>query len=211
MADLQKVPAPNLPLATEVYERQYQEQLNKDLRLYFNRLSNAVNTLMGKFGGQFVDNPFAAFSSTGIQSVAAPATPTLVTFTTTDYSNGVHYNSGNGFHADVSGVYNLQYSTQLTNSDTQIHDVDIWLRKNGSDLPNTASVSSVQGTHGGIVGYHVLAANFFVTLETGDYIEMWWAASSTQLQINYLPAITAPFTSPGSPSVVATLSFVSSI
>lgn len=209
MSDLQKAASPNLPLAPVDYDRQYQEQLNKDLRLYFNRLNAVVNALLGQYGGQYVDNPFASFSSTATQTVAAPATPTLLTFTTTDYTNGVHYNPGNGFHADVSGVYNLQFSAQLVNSDTQIHDADIWLRKNGVDLPNTASVASVQGTHGGIAGYHIMAANFFVTLQSGDYVELWWASNSTLLAVTYLPSITTPFASPGSPSIVATLSFVS--
>jgi hypothetical protein len=37
--------APNLPLATENYDRQYQDQLNNVLRLYFNRIDAIVNQL----------------------------------------------------------------------------------------------------------------------------------------------------------------------
>jgi hypothetical protein len=39
MAELNVTP-PNLPLATNEYERRYQDQLNNVLRLYFNQLSN---------------------------------------------------------------------------------------------------------------------------------------------------------------------------
>jgi hypothetical protein len=39
MAELNAVP-PSLPLAPEQYERQYQDQLNSILRLYFSRISN---------------------------------------------------------------------------------------------------------------------------------------------------------------------------
>ena len=35
---LNQIAAPNLPLATTEYSRQYQDQLNNVLRLYFNRL-----------------------------------------------------------------------------------------------------------------------------------------------------------------------------
>jgi len=38
-----KVTAPNLPLATEEYSRQYLDQLSNVLRLYFNRIDN-LNT-----------------------------------------------------------------------------------------------------------------------------------------------------------------------
>jgi len=37
--------APNLPLATEDYSRQYQDQLNNVLRLYFNLIDSTFNQL----------------------------------------------------------------------------------------------------------------------------------------------------------------------
>jgi hypothetical protein len=43
--DIQQVAAPNLPLATMEYNRQYQDQLNNVLRLYFNRLDAILNQL----------------------------------------------------------------------------------------------------------------------------------------------------------------------
>jgi hypothetical protein len=38
-----QVAAPNLPLAPPEYERQYQDQLNNILRLYFNRIDAILN------------------------------------------------------------------------------------------------------------------------------------------------------------------------
>ena len=43
--EIGQVAAPNLPLATEVYSRQYQDQLNNVLRLYFNRLDAILDQL----------------------------------------------------------------------------------------------------------------------------------------------------------------------
>jgi hypothetical protein len=42
---LTQVAAPNLPLAPDIYDRQYQDQLNNVLRLYFNR----IDALLTKF------------------------------------------------------------------------------------------------------------------------------------------------------------------
>jgi hypothetical protein len=39
MATIRNTTPPNLPLAPEEYQRQYQEQLNNVLRLYFNLLA----------------------------------------------------------------------------------------------------------------------------------------------------------------------------
>lgn len=43
MADIRNVVAPNLPLAPLQYDRQWLDQLNNTLRLYFASLNNAVN------------------------------------------------------------------------------------------------------------------------------------------------------------------------
>lgn len=156
---------------------------------------------------------FGEFYSTQTQSVSAAATPTQVTFNNTGIANNINVSS-NKIHFPTAGKYNLAFSIQVTNSDTQIHDVDLWLRQGSgsgtaTDLANTASVISVSGTHGGIVGYNVMAANFFISVAANDFIEFWWAASSTQVQLNYLPAITTPFISPGAPSIVVTANYFS--
>jgi len=38
---------PNLPLGPDAYERRYQDQFSNTLRLYFNQLNSAVNSLVG--------------------------------------------------------------------------------------------------------------------------------------------------------------------
>jgi len=43
--ELQRVQPPALPLATEQYNKAYQDQLNNVLRLYFNRIQNILNQL----------------------------------------------------------------------------------------------------------------------------------------------------------------------
>jgi hypothetical protein len=43
--ELQQVTAPNLPLATTEYNKNYQDQLNNVLRLYFNRIDSILAQL----------------------------------------------------------------------------------------------------------------------------------------------------------------------
>lgn len=43
--DLNRVAAPRLPTATQQYERQYQDQYNNILRLYFNQIDNILGQL----------------------------------------------------------------------------------------------------------------------------------------------------------------------
>jgi hypothetical protein len=60
---------PNLPLGTEQYERRYQDQFANVLRLYFNRLTNALNALFGSSGGSLLRFPYGAFHQDGVTTL----------------------------------------------------------------------------------------------------------------------------------------------
>ena len=202
--------APNLPLAPAEHERQYADQVNNALRLYFNKLDSVLQSILKQAGGANLSFPYGSFSSTATQTAALAQTPTEVALSTVDFANGTTLSSNSVVVANA-GLYNMQFSVQVTNADTQAHDIDIYFKKNGQLLANTASVVTVPSTHGGQPGYNILAANFFVEFNAGDVLTMWWVTNSTQVTLNYLPAITSPFISPGAPSVVLTLSFVSAL
>jgi hypothetical protein len=202
---------PSLPLATTEYERRYQDQYSNVLRLYFNRLQNSLSTLFNRLGGRFLNFPYGAFQNNATITLSTVNTPTLVPMLVTGYANGMYSVPGDGIHVQQAGLYNYQFSIQLRNTDTQIHDAFVWLRKNGVDIVDTMSAFSITSRHGGVDGYVIGAANFFIDMVDGDYVEMWWAASSTQIEMYSIPAISSPYTRPLSPAVVATLSFVSSL
>ena len=212
MADVIQNPAPpNLPLGPVEYERRYQDQYSNVLRLYFNRLQNALSTLFGTRGGRFLNFPLGAYQNNSDVTLAAINTPTLVPLPITDFQSGMYAVVGDGVHVQQAGIYNYQFSIQFRNTDTQIHDAYFWLRINGVDAPWTGSAASVTSRHGGVDGFMIVAANFFIELQDGDYVEMWWAANSTQISMHSIAATSSHYVRPGSPSVVVTLSFVSNL
>ena len=148
---------------------------------------------------------YGAFASTETQT-ASVNTPTRLSLDTTGQTtNQTYYTAGDGIHVQQDGIYNVQFSAQLVNTDTSIHDVNIWIRQNGVDVPTTASTISVSSKHGSVNGAAIVAANFFITMTAGDYIEMWWATDSTQVSVQTLPAQTSPYAAPASPGLVVTL------
>jgi hypothetical protein len=201
--------APNLPLASPEYDARYQEQFNRVLRLYFNRLSNALISLLGLRGGQYLSFPYGAFSSTADQTLGAVNTPTAVTYTTTDAASGVSFSDSSRIYVAQTGVYNLQFSLQFANTNTSIHNAFVWIRVNGVDVSATASKFDVTAKHGGSDGYIIAACNFYVPATGGDYIELMWASESTSVYIEAYAAQTSPFVMPSVPSSVVTLTFVS--
>lgn len=210
--------APRLSAAPVEYDPRFFEQYSNALRLYFNGLDTTFSGLLGSPktgtvvhpGGSYLNFPYAAVQRTTDKTFTAN-TATLVTFDTTDFINDCTNDTLDGIHVNNAGVYNYQFSVQFRNADTQIHSGWIWLRQNGVDVVGTASKFDVTSSHGGVDGFIIGAANFYVQMNAGDYIEMWAAVSNTNVTMDATAAQTVPFAMPSIPSVVATLSFVSSI
>jgi hypothetical protein len=210
MSYLDSPQPPNLPYAPPEWNPQYQEQLNNVLRLYFNRISNVTKYLLGPDGGRFLSNPFGAFSSDSDQAAVSTTAAYAITYDVTDISDSVYLSNNSRLNVTYPGVYNLQFSIQFNNTDTQIHDVDVWAALNGTNISNSNSRFSVPNSHGGIDGHLIAALNLFLSMESGDYVELYWATTNTAVTIEHLPAASSP-TRPETPSVIATMAFVSSI
>ena len=152
--------------------------------------------------------PYGAFQDDTDQSATTTVDAYAMSFSTTDFSNGVSVVSNSQITVSSPGVYNLQFSAQFTNSDSQIQDVDIWFRKNGTNIPNSNSKFSVNERHGSIDGNLIAALNFFVDLDSGDYVEIMWAVTSISVTLQHLPTQTSP-DRPATPSIIATIQMVS--
>lgn len=206
---LNQVAPPALPLAREQYDRPYQDQLNNILRLYFVQLSATLNSLVGDTGGRFLQTPYAAIQRTTDKTFTAN-TATQITFDQNDYLNGCTNDGTDGITVEYGGLYNYQFSVQLKNTDSQAHIAWIWLRKNTTNVLGTASQVSVPSKHGSTDGHVIVAANFYVNLVAGDYVALYAAVDNVLVSMEAYPVQTSPFSMPAIPSVVATLSFVSS-
>ena len=210
MDNLQNPSPPNLPLAPREYESRYHEANNNALRLYFNRLSGNLQSLFGPDGGRFLSNPFGAWSSDSDQVAVSTTAAYAITYDVTDVTDSVYLSNASRLNVTYSGVYNLQFSIQFNNTDTQIHDVDVWAAVNGTNVSNSNSVFSIPNRHGGVDGHLIAALNLFLPMQAGDYVELYWHTSDVAVTIEHLAAASSP-TRPATPSVIATMSFVSMI
>ena len=203
------VVAPRLPAAPNEYDAQFIEQYSNILRLYFNQLDGLTGALLGESGGRYVRFPYGAFSSDQDQTAIAN-TATLMTLNTTDFSNDVSISSSKITVAN-SGIYNLQFSVQLENSNNAPQDVYIWLKQNGTDIVgSTGKVGMPARKNPGDPFHSIIGWNYFVSMTAGQYIEIYWSTTSADVSIQYYAASGSP-TKPATQSVVATMSFVSAL
>lgn len=209
--ELNKVAAPNLPLPTEDYNRQYFDQMLNILRLYFNRLDALTGQLQTSSGGAGIRLPYGAFSSDQDQTTTAN-TATLMTLNTTDFANGVSIASSKITVANA-GIYNLQFSAQFQNTDNQIQDISIWLKQNGTDIVGSTGLVSIPARKSASAGeeaHQITGWNYYLSMAADDYVQIYWSTTLASVTIQHYPTSTGPVR-PATQSVVATLSFVSAL
>jgi hypothetical protein len=101
-----------------------------------------------------------------------------------------------------TGIYNLQFSSQMDKSDAGVDYVNFWLRRNGADVTASAGVISLQGNS---PAYMMAAWNYLIELVAGDIIELYWASADINMSILSGTAQTSPFAHPAIQSTILTV------
>jgi len=206
------IPAvPAFSSSTERYSAETQNQNLNVLRLFFIKLSNALSNLIGPNGGAYINTPYGAFQDSTDQTAANTTTAYAITFNTTDYTNSITLSNSSRLNVANPGLYNIQFSIQFKNTTNDTQEVEVWFRKNGTDISNSNNRFGMPPRKSAGDPSHLIAAmNFYVSLEANDYIQLMWKTSDTGLSIEHYASGTSP-TRPATPSVIATMNFVSSI
>lgn len=159
-----------------------------------------------------IDSYRGSFYDSNIQTLtggANVAVPVILTTTDVDTTNGISVESDGTnptrITVENAGVYNLLFSAQLSSTGGTTQTADFWLRKNGStaaqNIPDTNGKVTLQGN----ANYLMAAWNYFVKLEAGDYIQLMWTATSTNVtMVNEASNGVHPAT----PSIIVTLNKV---
>jgi hypothetical protein len=152
--------------------------------------------------------PYGAFQDSTDQTAANTTTAYAVTFNTTDYSNGIYISDSSKLNVRNYGIYNIQFSFQFKNDSNDGQDVDIWFRKNGTNIDNSNSRFHLpQRKSSGDPSHLIAAMNFFIEMNAGDYAEIMWRTTSTSVSLEHFGTSTSP-TRPAVPSAIVTMSYV---
>jgi len=208
---LQTPAVPDLPNPQDRYDRLTVAQTNGALRTFFLKLTNALQSIASPRGGRFLNNPYGAFQDGTDQTAANTTTAYAITFDTTDFNNGVTLSNSSRLNVSQAGIYNIQFSVQLVNTTNSSADIDIWFRKNGTNIDKSNSRFGLAPRKSAGDPFHIIGAmNFFVSLDTNDYVELMWRTSDVGASIEHYAASSTP-TRPSIPSVIATVTFVSNL
>ena len=107
-----------------------------------------------------------------------------------------------------TGIYNIQFSSQLDKSDAGVDIANFWLRRNGTDVPSSAGNLSLQGNS---PAYMMAAWNYVIELVAGDIIELYWASPDANMSIYSETVQTSPYPHPAIQSTILTITQQSGI
>jgi hypothetical protein len=149
---------------------------------------------------------YGAFKDNTTQTAVSANTAYPVKFNTTNLSNGVTVvNDGSSNPTRVTlantGIYNIQFSLQMEKTGGSGNMVaDIWIRKNGVDIPSTTGKIVLTGSAN--ASPVVAAWNYVLDLVAEDYVQLMWSTSNTNVEI-VAAGPTAPH--PAIPSSILTI------
>jgi hypothetical protein len=125
-------------------------------------------------------------------------------------SRGIKIISNERITFDHPGIYSITFSIQFSNTDSSIHDINVWLRKDGVDVPASDSRFSITAKHGSVDGNVIGCVNFVLGVTTNDYFELMWATSDVAAYIHAEVAQTSPLAHPSIPGIICTVVQVAS-
>ena len=144
---------------------------------------------------------YGQFYNTATQTQATANVAASVAFNTTDISVGVRLRSPSTseIEVDTEGIYNFQASMQFDSAGGSNHEVWVWFRKNGTDIPNSAMYLNIQNNQSELLQ----AFNLLVEMKALDYLEVMWEVGNINAE---MAAFAATGVHPAVPSIILTVS-----
>lgn len=172
-----------------------------------------ANMLYGD--GRFISTPYNQIISNTDQTAASVANAYAITYDVSEYPDGISIVSSSQITFAQTGIYNIVYSIQFKNTVNDLETIDIWLRKNGTDIANSNTRFAIPARKStGDPSYLVAVTPLMVDITAANqYIEIMWRVSDTGVTIEHLPAVAAsPGVTPAipaTPSVIVGITFIS--
>jgi len=142
---------------------------------------------------------YGMFSKTSTATPAAINTAYALTIDNTAISNGVVIGTpASRLVVPVSGLYQLDATFQISSGSSSAKNMWLWLRKNGSDIANSARIATSDINN----GYIAVTIQQTMSMAASDYVEIMYAADSTNISI---ASVAATAFSPAAPACIVSL------
>lgn len=130
----------------------------------------------------FGHNDYAAFYTTATHSAAATNTAYAITWENTALSENIAVDDTvtSRIVFTHGGTFQINFSAELVSTNSSAKSIYIWPRVNGTDVPFSTIVTSVDVNNARIV----TSRSGIFEVEAGDYLEAMFAVTDTALSID---------------------------
>ena len=172
---------------------------------------NGTNCFNGQNGWNGINGlvpAYGSFRDTTTQQVESINTPKAMTFNR--ITPGVNGVSAKGISVEFdsriavtrTGAYSIHFSAQVTKTETGNDTMDIWLRRNGVDVPISNSRITILPSL-----RQVATSSFIIDLTADDYVEIMYSTADLATRIAPIAAQTSPVR-PAGPSITVAITQV---
>jgi len=176
--------------------------------------AQGIQGIQGPTGPQGIQGPsgpggalgyWGSFWDTHNKEITGTTVSYGITFSNLDSANnGITLYNNEGIIFYHAGVYNIQFSVQLKNTDNNEQEATFWFKKNGTDIPDSGGVVTIPKQRGiNSPGYALTSWNIMLPIAANDKIQLYWHASNTNVSLTYFTGGGLP-THSQSPSVILT-------
>jgi hypothetical protein len=138
---------------------------------------------------------YGEFTKTDSQTPAAANTAYALTLTNTEISQGVSIGSpASRVVIANAGIYSFLVSVQITSTNSSQKAIWVWLRKNGTNIPNSAKIASISLNN----GYLEMVVEDIISAAANDYFEIMFAADDVNVTVS---SVAATAFAPAAPAI----------
>jgi len=185
----------------------YDERISVDTKIVLIPFSNAAEADSA---------PYGAFQDSTDQSATTLGAANIMSCDTTDLSNGIYISNTNRFNVRNAGTYCFTFSVQAKNTTNSSQDINIWLRKNGTDIAGSNSRFGMPPRKSSGDPSHLICVTpYFVDMAANDYVQIAWHPSDLGVSLEQYAAVSASAgvtpAIPATPSVIVVVQYIAPI
>lgn len=176
-------------------------RIHKDRYLY--QQSETFNQYITVSGP--LDLGYGQFSYDLSVNVTAAYTATAIPYNTTEIAKYCSY-TGTSINILKAGIWKFAYSIQLDKSGGGTSVADFWIKINGTNVPRSASRTTVSGQN----GENFVYCEYILSLNLNDTIQVYFSSPDNTMAATAFPAqLTGNYAPPNDvplvPSIISTL------
>jgi hypothetical protein len=193
---------------TEVYLQGFSGQKINGQDSYIIKNPYQAVTLTTSAGGWItlndnVTNTYGAFYATGSQALAATGTQQAIILNDGWEDYGINISGSSKLVIENPGTYQLIANLQVNNLSSGVEDFVVWLKFNGTNWPFSSKHATLPARKSaGVPSAQIVTITFVGTSQApNDYVELFMAASSTNVSIDAYAGDDLGAGEPAAPSI----------